>query len=168
MANMLEIRDAQLMYKNFSGRQVGKNRAGTRNVCVVLEDEDVAKQMIEDGWNVKIKEFEGGETVYYLPVAVSWNEAYPHLNPEIWLNSNGRARQLDEDEVSVLDRIIIQSVDLVEIRPRKWLDEDTGTFKIKAFLASIGITQKVNKYKEMYDIDDVDGIEIVEEDYEVE
>jgi hypothetical protein len=155
------------MYKNFSGKQVGKNRAGTRNVCVVLEDVDVANQMIEDDWNVKIKEHESGDVVYYLPVAISWNEAYPHLNPEIWLNSGGRARQLDESEVGTLDRIIIQSVDMMEIRPRKWLDEDTGTFKIKAFLASIGVTQKVNKYKALYHMEE-DDVEYAADDFDAE
>jgi hypothetical protein len=164
MVNMLEIRDARLKYLNFSGKQVGKNRAGTRNFCVILDDADVALQMSSDGWNVKHKEFDDGEVQYWLPVAVSWNENYPHLNPEIWLRSDGAVRQLDEGDVGTLDRITIESVDLIEIRPRKWLDEDTGTFKIKAFLASIGVTQRVNKYKALYGMTD-EAVDYGSEEY---
>jgi len=47
-----KIEDAELIFRNFSGKAGKYNVDGERNFAVLLP-EDVAQQMLADDWNVK-------------------------------------------------------------------------------------------------------------------
>ena len=66
---ILQIDDARIIFRNFSGEPSKFNRAGDRNFAVVIPEQDIADALINDGWNVKIKppREEGDTPFMYLP-----------------------------------------------------------------------------------------------------
>jgi hypothetical protein len=147
---ILQIDDATIIYRNFSGAASKYNRAGDRNFAVVIENEVDAEQLVEFGWNVKIKppREEGDAPFMYLPVKVKFNDR----GPKVYLQTGNRRNVLDEDAVSCLDDIDILSVDL-DIRPYDWtIQEGTPNEKSgrTAYLQSIHVTQRVDRFAERY------------------
>lgn len=133
-AGEVTIEGAKILWRNFAGVEKTFNAAGDRNFNVVLP-EDLAKDMIEDGWNVKYKEPRDGEGegIYVLHVAVSFKGRPPRI---VMVTSKGRT-SLTEDEIELLDWVDIKNVDLI-IRPYHW--EMQGKSGVKAYLKSIYVT----------------------------
>ena len=77
------IENARIIFRNFSGRETQFNRAGDRNFCVVIDDEKMAENLANDGWNMKIRRprEEGDSPLRYIPVAVS----YKNIPPKIYM-----------------------------------------------------------------------------------
>lgn len=133
----LEIENAYIFSKNFKGsKRVNPrtnkvvNAEGTRGFCVRIDNADIAQQMLEDGWNIKINpsEIEGEDPFCYLPVEARFN----NFPPSIYMVSGGKAHELDISHVHQLDDKRFNKVNLV-IHPRRY-QNDEGEWKIKAFL----------------------------------
>ena len=78
---ILQIDEARIIYRNFSGAPSKFNREGDRNFAVVINDEEIKDALIEEGWKVKIKapREEGDEPFMYLPVKIKFNERGPKV-----------------------------------------------------------------------------------------
>ena len=143
---ILEINDAKIIYRNFSGRGDKFNREGDRNFSLLIPDTELADRLVEEGWNVKIKDprDEGDVPFMHLPVKVKFNDR----GPIVYLKTGNKQVRLYEDSVSCLDNIDILSVDL-DIRPYDWVIQE-GTKNEKsgrsAYLQSIRVTQRVDRF----------------------
>lgn len=142
---ILQIDDARIAYRNFAGAGSKFNREGDRNFSVIINDENIANELIEDGWNVRIKppRDEDDTPFMHLPVKVKFNDR----GPRVYLITNGRKVELDEDSVGCLDKIDILSVDL-DIRPYNW--EVNGKTGHTAYLQAIRVTQNVDRFADHY------------------
>lgn len=142
---ILQIDEARIISRNFRGEASKYNREGDRNFAVVIPDEETANDLIEAGWNVKVKppREEGEEPFRCLNVKVKFNDN----GPAIYLQTNGVTNRLDEESVGMLDNIDILSVDM-DIRPYHWeVNGDTG---VSAYLQSMCVTQRVDRFAERF------------------
>ena len=143
---ILQIDDAHIIYRNFAGRGDKYNREGDRNFAVVIPDEEMANELTNLGWNIKIKPpREDGDTPFmFLPVKVKFNDR----GPTVYLKTGNVQNRLDEESVGLLDNIDIISVDL-DIRPYDWIIQE-GTPNEKggrsAYLQSIRVIQDVDRF----------------------
>ena len=142
---ILQIDDARIIFRNFSGEPSQFNREGDRNFAVVIPDEEVAAQLADDGWNVKIKppREEDDSPFMFLPVKIKFNDR----GPNAYLMTGKRMNRLDEESIRCLDDVDILSVDM-DIRP--YDGESTyGPFR-SAYLQTMYVTQEIDRLGRKY------------------
>ena len=139
--DILQIDDARIVYRNFSGTGSKFNREGDRNFAVVIPDHDVVDELVNRGWNVKIKppRDEDDTPFMFLPVKIKFNER----GPKVYLQSGDKMVELDEESIDCLDDVDILSVDL-DIRPYDW--EVNGKQGRTAYLQSIHVVQEIDRF----------------------
>lgn len=142
---ILQIDDARIVYRNFSGAPSKFNREGDRNFAIIIEDMETANTLLNEGWNVKIKapREEGDDPFIFLTVKVKFNDR----GPAAYLKSGSALNKLTEETIGMLDDIDIAGVDL-DIRPYDW--EVSGKSGRTAYLHSIHVTQEVDRFAQMY------------------
>lgn len=138
------MEDAQIIFRNFSGKEGMYNREGDRNFCVVLYPE-IAEAMMEDGWNVKqLKDRpDGSPGDYYLQVSVGFKGRPPRL---VLISSAGRV-ELGQHECDLLDWVDIRQADLI-VRPYHW--SVSGKQGVKAYLKTLFIHQNEDYFELKY------------------
>ncbi len=125
----LVIEDAQIIFRNFAGAKSQYNREGKRTFNVIIDDPDVANNLIDDGWNIKqLKPRDDDEMPKYrLEVTVTFN----NFPPNVFMVTNNNKTKLDADAIEALDYAELKTVDLV-IRPYHW--NVNGKQGVKAYL----------------------------------
>lgn len=146
---ILQIDDAHIIYRNFAGAPSKYNREGDRNFAVVIPEQYIADELIERGWNVRIKppREDGDDPFMYLPVKVKFNDR----GPTAYLKSGDKINNLNEDTIGLLDNVDIMGVDL-DIRPYDWVVN--GKDGRTAYLQSIHVTQNVDRFAARYNSND--------------
>ena len=179
--NNLEVAGAEIIFRNFAGRETDYNKEGDRNFSVVIPDPTQAIELFNQGWNVQIRpkdkdtravmkdachsfaeriDFlqqrgELEDAIFHLKVNVSWKK----VAPKIWLirNTTNRKELMSESNVGTLDKAEIENIDLV-INPSRW--NKGGRSGYMAFLKEAYITIKessfAEKYKDYYDEEDAE------------
>lgn len=145
MANKnLNIENAEIRFRNFSGKKGQYNPEGSRNFCVLLDDE-IGKQLKADGWNVRyLKPIDPEDDPRpYMQVAVRFDN-YP---PKIILVSSHGKSIIDENKVSMLDWAEFESIDLV-INPSHY--NVNGKEGIKAYLKTMYATIVEDPFEAKY------------------
>ena len=142
---MLQINEARIIFRNFSGEATKFNTKGNRNFAVVIDDQELADKLEDLGWNIKVRppRDEGDEPFMYLPVKIKFNER----GPKAYLESGSSVVHLDEESIDCLDDIDIVSADL-DIRPYDW--EVNGKTGRTAYLQSIRVIQEVDRFASKY------------------
>lgn len=150
--DILQIDDARIIFKNFEGRGDKFNREGDRNFSLLIEDPDTADALADRGWNVKIKpgRDEDEEPFMRLPVKVKFTE----YGPNVYLRTGDRVNKLDEESIGCLDNIDIASVSM-DIRPYDW--EVNGRTGRTAYLQSMEVVQRIDRFAARYGGNDIDG-----------
>ena len=139
--DILQIDDCRIIYRNLSGEGSKYNTEGNRNFAVLIPNEEIAEEIKERGWNVKIKppKEEGEDPFFYLPVKVKFNDN----GPNIYVQSGRALNRLGEDSVGMIDNLEIRSVDL-DIRPYDW--EVNGKTGRTAYLQSMKVIQNIDRF----------------------
>ena len=148
---VLQIDNARIIFRNFSGAPSKFNKEGDRNFSLVIPNEDVADILVNDkndmgaGWNVKVKEAseEGDLPLMHLKVKVKFN----NRGPQVYLRTGDRVNRLDEETVGMLDDIDISYVNM-DIRP--YDDEINGKPFRSAYLQSIEVVQEIDRFAARY------------------
>lgn len=140
----IAIENAQLRFRNFSGKEGRFNPEGQRNFCVILDD-GIAEQMAEDGWNVKYLQprDENEAPCPYLQVKVRFDNVPPKI---VLVTSRGKSI-LDESTVGMLDWAEFENVDLI-ISPSKW--DVNGKTGLAAYLKTMYVTIAEDVFEAKY------------------
>lgn len=143
--NILQIEDARIIYRNFSGVATKYNREGDRNFAVIIPTDEIKDILIKDGWNVKIKppREEDESPFMYMPVKIKFNSR----GPSAYVESGDSAQRLNEDTIGMLDDIDISSVNM-DLRPYDW--EVNGKTGRSAYLQAIYVIQNVDRFNSRY------------------
>ena len=142
---ILQIDNCRIVYRNFAGRGDKFNREGDRNFAIVIPDEDLANRLIDEGWNVKIKEGRDPDEGPFmrLPVKVKFTD----YGPTVYLNSAGNVVKLNEESIGCLDNIEIETVNM-DIRPYDW--DVNGRTGRTAYLQSMEVIQRIDRFAARY------------------
>lgn len=140
----ISFEDAHLMFRNFAGNEGRFNAPGKRNFCVRL-DKDVAEELNEEGWPIKVltPKNEDDEPIPYMQVNVKFGQN----PPKIYLVTKRNKTLLTEEVLSTLDFAEIETADLV-IRPYNW--EVNGNKGVKPYLKAAYITIREDDFAEKY------------------
>ena len=142
---ILQIDDARIIYRNFSGAGSKYNREGDRNFAVIIPEKEMADALIAEGWNVKVKppRDEDDDPFMFLPIKVKFNDR----GPNAYLQTGTKMNRLDEDSIDCLDDVDIISVDM-DVRPYDW--EVNGKAGRTAYLQSIKVIQEIDRFAARY------------------
>ena len=143
--DILEIEDARIIYRNFEGLASKFNREGDRNFAVIIPNDDICNELVEAGWNVKIRppRDEDDSPFMFLPVKIKFNSR----GPAAYVRSGDSVTKLTEDTIGMLDEIDIQSVDM-DIRPYDW--DVNGKQGRTAYLQAINVIQNIDRFGAQY------------------
>ena len=143
----LEIENATIRFRNFSGRETEFNPKGRRNFAVFLDDE-TAEVLLKDGWNIKYKKAreEGDPDIPYLPVSVRYDNDRP---PQVYRVSGKNMTIETEETIGDLDYAEIENADLI-ISPSIWNVRDK--VGIKAYLDKAWITIHQSRFDKKYEV----------------
>lgn len=146
----LTIRNAQIIFKNFSGKPDRYHPKGdSRSFCVIISDPETAQSMADDGWNIRAlrprEDAEDDGPVSYVSVKVSYDN-YP---PNIYMISGRRKVALNEDTIGELDHCRFIKAD-VRISPYTYIDRETGDERLAAYCRDLYATVEVDELAEEY------------------
>lgn len=143
--NKLAIDNARIIFKNFTGKDDKFGREGDRSFSIVIEDDALAEQLANDGWNVKpLTPRDPDEKVnHFIKVKIS----FKIRPPKIWLLTNHKRTLLDEDTIATLQYARIENADVV-VSPWRW--EVNGKTGIAAYLETLYVKIEDDPFADKY------------------
>ena len=146
---MNDVEGKYMLFKNFSGEKSDFNLDGKRSFSIIL-DEDYARELEEQGWNIKWPKVQDEENPRKPRLEVFIR--FDVIPPKIWMINSGSKIKLDEESIAELDYSYIERFDIV-ISPYMW--EVNGKSGIKAYVKSMAAIMEEDpidmKYKDIPD-----------------
>lgn len=142
----IAIENARLLFRNFGGKPTKFRPAGgVREVSVVIPN-DIAHDLLVDGWNIKtLRAREDGEDPdRILNVTVSYKFRAPKI---CIVGKDGTLSKLDETDIDMLDWAEIETCDII-IEPSRY--DFNGNTGIKAYLKTLYITLQEDEFEAKY------------------
>lgn len=141
----IEINNAKIIFKNFSGKPGMYNKEGDRNFCLLLPDDAAVYFFRRNGYSptVKPSTSEEGEFFRYIKIKLRFNQ----WGPTVILKSGDKTTRVDESLVSALDSIRIDRVDM-DIRPYQW-ERPNGESGQTAYLSGMTVYQQIDRFEQM-------------------
>lgn len=155
------IENAELVFRNFEGREGQYNVKGDRNFNVILTKEADIEALLSDGWTLgELKPRDEDEDPRpKMKVGVRFDVMPPNI---VLITNGGVTRtRLTEDTVGILDTIEIELVDLI-VRPYDW--EYGGKTGTKAMLKTMFVTAREDELEAKYGAAPVDGAPVSHEE----
>lgn len=138
----IAVEGARIVFRNFKGEASQYNRAGDRNFALVIDNQEFAQKLKDEGWNVKVRppREEGADPFVYLPVSVSYRVS--RLSPKVFLKRPRKdVLPIGENDIASFDDMEFTELKMV-INPRHWIDDRTGEEHIKAYLIELWAIQQ--------------------------
>lgn len=138
----LYIENAKIINKDFSGMKWGN---GKRTFGVIIEDPEVAQQLNDIGWQIKVREprDENSLPTHWIKVEARFDN-YP---PTVMSIEGNKKVPISENRLGSLDRVHITSADVI-ISPSRW--ESALGSGIKAYLKTMYVTIESNPIDAKY------------------
>lgn len=142
----VEIENANIKWawSHFDGRDP-MSGDGNYNFVVVL-DETQAKQLLEDGWNVKQNDpyEDGDDPEYTLTIKIS----YKIDPPRIFFLKNGRKFRVGEDDLADIRRDSTEQIDVI-FKPSFW--EKPPRSGITAYVEEMYVQVRQSRFGQKYE-----------------
>lgn len=146
----VNIENATIAFRNFTGAAGKFNAEGARSFSVFLSPED-ATRLTEIGWNVKCLMPRDEETPpqCHISVKVNFSTGRP---PRVVLVSGEGKTRLNEDTVQILDWADIDKADVI-LSPYNY--EVNGKTGVTAYLEALYVTIREDAFeRKYYDVPD--------------
>lgn len=138
----LRLENVQIIFKNFRGEKGPYNDTGNRNFSVLVDNLDLASDLIKEGWNLKpLKNEDGDIDAYHLPVKINYEGRIPPRIYKVTI-STGSQLQLDIKTIDMLDYLPIDYADII-INPYRW--EVRGESGVKAYVQTMYVVIEENE-----------------------
>jgi hypothetical protein len=143
----LEIENAQIKwaFSHFDGRADTFNDEGDHNFTIIIDDEETALRLRDEGWNIRM--FEGKEEgdlpEYTLKVKIS----YRFEAPKIYLLKGERKYRADEADLADIKRSTCEQIDVI-ISPSRWVQG--GRTGISAYCKEMYAKVKESRFSARY------------------
>lgn len=153
-----ELVDFEILFCNLEGRADGFNNQGARNFRLKFNDDDFAKSLADDGWNIKIytPKNDDYDPYYYLTVKAKFrvDGATVRQDPEIHMINSKNDILLGAQNMADLDAKFrareVNACDLV-IHPYYWTKSNMGSGEgITAYLKQMWAVVNDNPFAERY------------------
>ena len=157
----LEVQGAAIIYKNFSGEPTQFNPSGGKRTFALVVPQDIADSLVADGWNVKHRppREEGDDPMFYTEVVVNLNSMFPpNLHLVTVYGERANMIELNEDNISELDKNILVNVDVI-IHPYNHGRINAAGATVKGYLKTLYATMEPpmdfgGKYERFYNAND--------------
>lgn len=157
----LSIRNANIGTgngRNFAGKKrvvngQTVNAEGMRNFLLLLDDDELVRNMQEDGWNVKFTKPRDPDDkpVAYISVDASFGK-YP---PEVYKKTpNGKPVKLEEEDMAGLDDDKFIEAHVV-VHPRRY--DVQGRTGVKAYLRRLLVTVADDEFSDYFGNTEIGG-----------
>lgn len=148
------LKEAQLIFRNFSGKPSQYNDEGKRNTCVFIDDPVLVDQLRADGWSIKLTNKRDDDDVPRAYMRVNIN--YKGLRPPKIVTVTNRGRvQLSEEEINMLDWADIKYVNM-EINPFNW-GPIRGEYGVTGYLKAMHVVLEEDRLEALY-LDEPDAV----------